>query len=73
MVVGYLGIIHRMAVEMYRNRCSYLAQRDGYFLENILADVSAACAGIGRDYFRDKLSTTRLLIEALAYREGFVR
>lgn len=63
MVVGYLGIVHRVAIERSRECLSYLAKQDGYFLEDILADVSAAGAGIGRDF---------LLIEALGYREGLV-
>ena len=63
MVVSNLGIVHRMTVKRSRKCFSYLAEQDGYFLENILADVSAACAGISRDF---------LLIEALGNREGLV-
>ena len=56
MVVGNFGIVHRVAVKRIGQRLAYLAQQGGDFLEDILADVSAACAGIGRDF---------LLIEAL--------
>jgi hypothetical protein len=58
MVVGYLVVVHRVAVKWERESLSYLAKQDGYFLEDVFADVSAACAGIGRDF---------LLIEALSY------
>jgi len=35
-----------MAVKRSRKCFSYLAEQGGYFLEDILADVSAACSGI---------------------------
>ena len=46
MVVGNFGIVHRMAVKRSQKCFSYLAQQDGYFLKDILTDVSAACAWI---------------------------
>lgn len=46
MVVGYLGIVHRVAIEWSWECLSYPAEQGGYFLKDILADVSTACAGI---------------------------
>ena len=46
MVVGNFGIVHRVAVKRIGQRLAYLAQQGGDFLEDILADVSAASAGI---------------------------
>ena len=46
MVVGYLVVVHRVAVKWERESLSYLAKQDGYFLEDVFADVSAAWAGI---------------------------
>ena len=63
MVVGYLGIVHRVAIEWSWECLSYPAEQGGYFLKDILADVSTACAGIGRDF---------LLVKALGNGEGLV-
>ncbi|ETD29286.1 hypothetical protein HMPREF1173_00713 [Prevotella nigrescens CC14M] len=46
MVVGNFCIVHRVAVKRIGQRLAYLAQQGGDFLEDILADVSAASAGI---------------------------
>ena len=56
MVVGYLVVVHRVTVKRARLTLSNLAKQGGYFLEDVFADISAASAGIGRDF---------LLIEAL--------
>ena len=64
MVVGYLAVVHRVVIERCRKCSAYLAEQGGYFIENVFTDVSTAGTGIGRDF---------LLIEALGYREGFVR